>query len=119
MKNIHKERAENTEKLLKLVSSHLSSRKECRGLTYSLDISTTWERGYVLNVDIGVFPGHHRKPVYKMSLMQHILKYHMPDVAIEDKDGFRLNLDKVLCGSYKYSKQLNRHCRKWDTFLYS
>lgn len=97
---------ENTQQLLYLISSHLSGRKECRGVEYIVEIHKHGQRSaYALKLtpDIYIYPDRKtRKAGTAESVLQHIFMYH-------------LNVKQVhlAAGTYKYMLSASGKCRKW------
>lgn len=90
--------------LLRLVSSHLSSRSEFVRKEYTVYI-TDGVGSYLITVDpyVEVFPNiHDRKKSDKRSVISHIFRYHM------DKDNLNLT-----CGVYQYQKSVTGKRRRW------
>lgn len=115
MSTYHKEISDNTMKLLRQLSNHLSSRESCKRASYVLCIDDRYKSGYDFNLDVYVFPDkHHRKSSYKSKVLRHILKYHMPEVCKESDEGdYVLDTSKVMPGTYVYTCPLNMKRRRW------
>lgn len=92
--------------ILQLIASHLSSRKECRGVEYIVEIHKHSQLSlYALKLtpDIYIYPDRKtRKAGTAESVIQHIFMYH-------------LNIKQVhlVAGTYKYMLSASGKCRKW------
>ena len=103
-----------TEMLLRVLSSHLSSRVECRKVSYQL---TIYSDGKVqFTPEIKVFPDrYHRKAVYKLNVLEHVLTYHcLRAYAGKDEQGAPLvDTTVVIPGVYQYQSSVDGKRRKW------
>ena len=106
----------NTEKLLFLISKHLSSRSRLRHEEYFCCISTNMISFYPKE---DVFPDKfHKKLGDKISLLYHILIDHF-DLHIQELSSIRhaycINIldNKFVPGVYKYSLSINKKTRRW------
>lgn len=102
--------ATNTTKLLNLVARHLSSRQECRQLTYHMVISRKVDDGSRLEFDLypntSVFPDrYHRKSSDRENLLTHILQRHFDETSRTS--------DNFVVGEYKYILSFKGKRRRW------
>ncbi len=102
--------ATNTTKLLNLVAQHLSSRQECRQLTYHMVISRKVDDGSRLEFDLypntSVFPDrYHRKSSDRENLLTHILQRHFDETSRTS--------DNFVVGEYKYILSFKGKRRRW------
>lgn len=95
--------------LLKLISSHLSSRNAFNKLEYSVEISDN--KDVSVHPVVLVFPNvHDRKPTDKEFIMYHILKHHIKNV-----EDWKRNL---IPGRYIYRLDVKRQRRTWMRIIY-
>ena len=109
--------SERTESLLLCISSHLSSRKDCRKVTYRVTIS---KDGIKFSPDVRVFPNiHRRKDVDKSPVLEHILMHHfLMDVCplsgiVRNNDECLIKANSLIPGCYEYRSSIDGKRRKW------
>ena len=99
----------STYELLKLISSHVSSRSKFNKEEYVVTITDSHD----ISVDpvILVFPNiHNRKQTDKQTVLHHILTHH-----IDDQDNWKNDL---LPGEYIYKLDVKRQRRQWMRIIY-
>lgn len=93
--------AKYTEYLLKSISQRLSSREDCKGVTYSVKIDSTGIHMYPL---VKVFPNRYRrKEADKMDIISYVHYYKMSNIG----------LDQFVFGTYEYQVSTTTNRRKW------
>lgn len=125
--------ATRTEKFLRCISSHLSSRSECRGVSYQCVISETQERRRQLDIrdilgdnslptvtfkpNIKVYPDAHRKKDNdKCPVVEHVLKKHFPEIfdTVDAFGDIRIHKDYLVPGVYEYELSVSGKRRRWN-----
>lgn len=92
---------EQTEFLLKSISTRLSGREDCKQLEYVVTIN---ENGVHMNPLVQVFPNRYqRKEKDKIDIVSYVHQYKMPNARL---DGF-------VFGKYKYQLSADKTQRKW------
>lgn len=98
-----------TRQFLNLISSHLSSRSECRNVEYELVISREGEYTFSISVLI-CRDMKHRSRSYQDNTIVHIIKYHMPEIG---KEFNMLDTTKIVPGRYVYMYNMKHNLRNW------
>lgn len=93
----------NTDLLLKEIAKHLSTRRECKGIEYRLEISAS---SIHFEPDIQVFPNRY----IKCKGSEHSVIHHILMTVFNQID---TNTDKFVKGVYKYAKPYNSKKRNW------
>ncbi len=94
---------ETTKEFLHLISNHLSSRKECKRMTYKVTIFEN--KNPTMDPVIEVFPSIHRRKIQdKTAVINHILQDHNIDVS------------DLVPGVYIYQISVNAKRRRWTNF---
>lgn len=106
-----------------MISAHLSTRSDCKDVNYHVTIT---ENTISFEPDVKVFPNtHNRKPTDKMSILEHILRYHIDSLVPEDKEEMRdsqgryyitrckITNCKLFPGTYVYRSSIDGKRRKW------
>ena len=69
-----------TKKILQCISSHLSGREDCKGVTYIVEIT---DNSISCKQPIYVYPDrYHRKDIDKEHIIHHIIEHHFPEFAV-------------------------------------
>jgi len=110
--------AELTKQVLTCISSHLSSRGDCKGVKYEVEIGPENYQNLVLFTPtrIKVFPNRYRRCKRdKVTIISHVFKEHFPDLLIETDDGFNTYVDtsKLVRGVYEYQPSIDNKRRRW------
>ena len=105
----------NTCKFLNLVSKHLSNIESCKHVEYRMEIYSEYDDGYKFNSNVRIFPDvYHRKESDKDTVVDHVLKYHMPELVKEfAESNIVLDSSKLIIGEYIYRMSFNNKRRKW------
>lgn len=105
---------QRTERLLHLISYHLSTRKQCRNKEYRVNIHlvTVTNGSLIITVDPALPMLDSRTNRYERSLLAHIFKYHMPELYGKD-----LRANTFVPGTYIYKQSVNHKYRKWTKEL--
>lgn len=115
-----------TEKFLKLITEHLSSRKECRKVAYTCVIYASTQNilksdvydmyvsksGYCImfHPNVKVYPNIHlRRDANRSTILEHIVRYHLPELLDCDKTC----TDLLVPGVYQYQISVSGKRRKW------
>lgn len=125
-------RTQLTKQLLNGVASHLSSRPECRGVTYrmvigvpetSMEVSIEGYKGLDISNYITFYPRvmvfpdrYHRKECHRLSILEHMLTYHFKDELFagkDDKGNLRIIGDNIVPGIYEYQSSIDNKRRRW------
>ena len=109
-----RESSKLTDKLLKLISNHLSSRSECRGLEYIVTIGD--DRILFEPFTVFVFPNRYRRCERdKSPVTHHVIFNHMPELNLRKTElgDYILDTSKLVKGRYKYQKSFNSNRRRW------
>lgn len=93
----------NTDLLLKEIAKHLSTRRECKGVEYRLEISANSIR---FEPDIQVFPNRY----IKCKGSEHSVIYHILMTVFNQLDE---NTEIFVEGVYRYVKPYNSKKRNW------
>ena len=96
-----------TRDLLHSVSSHLSSRVDCRGVTYQLTIQ---DNGLItFSPDVLVYPDRYRrKRGDKLPVLQHIILEHFDGLYVKTHStSLRVNADALVTGTYEYQSSID------------
>lgn len=105
-----------TLKLLKSLSSHLSSRRDCKGKPYILCIHS--DSPYIsFFPKVSVFPDQfHRKSVDKIPVESHVILSHFREELfdrIDESGRLCIQPGKLVPGLYLYESSVNNKCRRW------
>ena len=115
-------RERNTLMLLRSISDHLSSRKDCRGVEYEVDVSVNKDDQGVdfiefsMNPITYVYPDpKRRKSEDKVSVLYHVLTQHFQILLQEiDLDGnIKVQPSRIIPGKYIYRLSVNGKQRRW------
>ena len=125
-------RAVLTEQFLRALSSHLSSRADCRKVTYRciigvddgrsrqldiLDIAGKDFNKYIMfDPSIYVYPNVHLKhDVNKTSVLEHVLKYHFPEIldSYDILGNVTIHSGLLVPGIYEYQLSVSEKRRRW------
>ena len=128
--------AVKTEQFLKCLSTHLSGRAECRGVSYICTIYTTTERRRQLDIrdilgdtstckivfhpNIAVYPDiHKRHDSSKCSVVEHVLKYHFPEIykGVDIMGDYCVASNCFVPGVYMYELSVTGRHRRWTSKL--
>ena len=99
-----------TKKILQCISSHLSGREDCKGVTYIVEIT---ENSISCKQPIYVYPDrYHRKDIDKEHIIHHIIEHHFPELAVSKQSCTYYIPEGVLFpATYFYTKLNGR--RHW------
>lgn len=106
-----------TKNVLKCISFHLSSRKDCKDIEYIITISKSCQDTDVIKMSpyITVFPDiHNRKNSDKRGVAYHVIFNHFPEIFIDANFAIvRIQKHSLVYGTYIYKKFKFTNRRKW------
>lgn len=123
----YQSRIKLTGEVLSSISSHLSSRRECRGKVYRVAIgvkdnkqrvSRDWpfdhEESIFFDTAVRIKPSR-RKGEHKIPPIQHIMLDHFPEICAGVANGnqVQIHFNKLIPGIYEYRKTANSKYRRW------
>lgn len=117
--NEHTNSSENTVKFLSLIASHLSGRKEFRGLEYKILVMPHLHQDNhfvcVSEPDAKCFKDKHsRKTCDIDTVCDHVCKYHMQkDIMSVDARSDQIIYTNLVPGMYMYQKSITGKSRRW------
>lgn len=109
-------RTQLTKNLLWCIAQHLSSRVECRGIAYKVNICTEDVPDSIkFYPDIQVYlDTHHRKQCHKLPVAEHVVRQHFcQDLLDTASKSFQIYSDKVIPGIYEYQPSIDSKRRRW------
>lgn len=128
-------RTELTKELLNCIAKHLSSRRECQGVTYRVALGMKDESSEYLKLKdesehiidfnhyISFFPRidvyrdrYHRKSCDKSSVEEHVILYHFSDSLYcgrQTSGHININKDLIVPGVYEYQPSIDKKRRRW------
>lgn len=122
-----------TSKFLLAISSHLSSRRDCRNVEYVVSIGV-YEESMMYQMTIAdvtegvhdkvyfapernVFPDiHHKKVGDETSVVNHVMFEHFRNTVFDHRDSCgncRFKLGSLTPGVYVYAQSIKNNRRKW------
>lgn len=113
--------SERTVQILRCLASHLSSRKSCKQVEYTVCIGCTetgaqlFTNSITLNPHRQVFPDtYHRKQSDLIDVAEHVLIAHFPDIAV-DSDVLNVQYAEgsLVTGVYRYILSFDKSRRQW------
>lgn len=107
-----------TKEILRCISSHLSSRNDCKDVEYIVAITKdNHSENDIIKVSpyITVFPGiHNRKQSDKRGIAYHVVYNHYPEIFIDANSAIvRIRRNSLVHGTYIYRKFNFTNRRKW------
>lgn len=121
-----------TQKFLQCIAQHLSSRRECKGVSYRISIGVHDSMLYPHEVSMFekelsnkrvlfhpntyVFPNqYHRKDTDKVNVVYHVASSHFGDMILSyQEDGCTyVDTDKLVRGVYEYQPSIDNKKRRW------
>ena len=126
------EKSKLTQQFLQCIAQHLSSRLECKGISYRIAIGVYDSILYPQEVSMFekelsnkrvlfhpntyVFPDrYHRKDTDKVGVVYHVAASHFEDIILTyQEDGCTyVDTDKLVCGVYEYQLSMDKKKRRW------
>lgn len=111
------EKSKTTEKFLKCIAQHLSSRGDCRGIRYTVTLGCPVDKRIVTFEPIRlVFPNRYRRCGRdKVNIITHVIKEHFSELQIQetDTDIVYVDTDKMVTGVYVYELSIDKKRRRW------
>lgn len=107
-----------TKNVLKCISTHLSSREDCKNIEYTIIIRHDIKSNYdeiIVSPYITVFPSiHDRKESDRRSVAYHVIYYHFSEL-FENAEQSTVHIckDSLIHGEYKYKKYVLTNRRRW------
>lgn len=123
-----------TKSFLQCITKHLSSRPECRGVTYRLvlgkkdDLNSNKSEidfsGYIsFSPHVEVYHDRYsRKPCDKLPVEEHVILIHFMDELYagrakfsngQIKESIKIHGDKIVPGIYEYQPSITNKRRRW------
>lgn len=126
------EKSKFTQKFLQTLSQHLSSREECKGLTYRIAIGVYDDKVFPTQIsmfeeelrhkrvcffpNVLVFPDrHHRKETDKVNVVTHVARDHYDDLlcTYQEEGCVFVQTDNLVKGVYEYQPSVDHKKRRW------
>lgn len=126
------DRSKLTQQFLQCIAQHLSSRPECKGISYRIAIGVydsilypqevsmfekeLSNKRVLFHPNIYVYPDrHHRKDTDKVGVVYHVASSHFENMILTyQEDGCTyVDTDKLVCGVYEYQPSVDNKKRRW------
>lgn len=124
------EKSKLTQQFLQCIAQHLSSRPECKGITYRIAIDAydtkLIDSKPILENDLSgsrilfspnvlVFPDRYqRKEINKVNVVHHVICSHFGELLIDDEEiGLFVDSSKLVKGIYEYQSSMDNKKRRW------
>lgn len=106
--------ARTTQDFLSCIASHLSSREDCKGVEYVVNI----KEGNVVTFEpngIKLFPNRYRRSERdRVSVIFHVAQYHFPELVIDvTNTEIHVDTSKLVLGRYLYQYSMDHKRRRW------
>lgn len=126
------EKSKLTQQFLQCIAQHLSSRSECKGVTYRIAIGeydtvlappcismfedSLAKNRVLFSPNVAVFPDRYRrKDTDKVSVVYHVASAHFDEMLLTyQEDGCTfIQADNLVRGVYEYQPSIDNKKRRW------
>ena len=111
------EKSKKTEQFLRCIAQHLSSRRDCRGIRYTVTLGCPVDKRRVTFEPVRlVCPNRYRRCERdKVNIITHVIKEHFPELQLQesDTDIVYVNTAKLVPGVYVYELSIDKKRRRW------
>lgn len=115
-------REKNTIMLLRSISDHLSSRRDCKGVEYEVDVSINKDEHGIAFIEFSMSPVTYvypnpkrRKPEDRVNVLYHVLTQHF-QILLQEIDlagTVKVQPGRIIPGKYIYRLSVNGKQRRW------